>query len=146
MQNCLWKMYWCLVCLLILTRSQLFKKTKNKPKNLVCWNLWIWSFYRVKTSLCEVMWSSRKTKSSQPTSDTQQAQWSFTTASLHAALINMKMLYALQQAVASLVPECHKRSFRSHSRCHLSVLALIQTLMFIPNAPWPQHGHADLMC
>lgn len=60
--------------------------------------------------------------------EAQQAPWSFTTASLHAALITMKMLYTLQQAVASPVPEHHKRSFRSHSSWHLSALALIHAL------------------
>lgn len=66
--------------------------------------------------------------------DTEQAPWPFT-ASLHAALITLKLLCTLQQAVASLVFEHHNRSFRSHSCYHLSVLAFIQTLQVIPNAP-----------
>lgn len=57
----------------------------------------------------------------------------------------MKMFFALHQAVASAVPECHKRSFCSHSRCHLSVLASLQILKCVPNTPWPQHVHARLI-
>lgn len=117
-----------------------------KKKELFCWNLQYESDLFIEWNPnSEVGWNDFIFPGDRHHfTDIQRAPLWFTTASLHAAIITMKMLYTLLQAVASPVPEQHKRSFRSHSSCHLSALALIQALKFKPNAPWPQHGHADL--
>lgn len=143
MRSCLWETYRCPVCLLIVTRPQLLKKKKkNCFVGIYSMNL------RVELNPnSEVGWNDFIFPGDHHHfTDAQRAPLWFATASLHAATITMKMLYTLLQAVASPVPEQHKRSFRSHSSCHLSALALIQALKFKPNAPWPQHGHADLKC